>query len=66
MTLIDPAAHREFALSDLRGKSTNSPYLGRRLPGRIVTTIHHGYPTVLDGELLDGTTVAASAEAARG
>jgi dihydroorotase len=66
VTLIDPSANREFALSDLRGKSTNSPYLGRRLPGRIVTTIHHGYPTVLDGELLDATTVAASAEAARG
>lgn len=66
VTLLDPQAQREFALSDLRGKSLNTPYLGRRLPGRVMATIHHGYATVLDGELVDVETVAASAGVARG
>jgi dihydroorotase len=66
VTLLDPQAQREFALSDLRGKSLNTPYLGRRLPGRVIATIHDGYPTVLDGELVDAETVAASAGVARG
>ena len=51
VTLYDPAVSREFSVGDLRGKSINSPYLGRVLPGRIVTTIHRGVPTVLDGGL---------------
>lgn len=58
-TLYDPAATRTFATSDLRGKGTNSPYLGRELPGRVIATIHDGYATVLDGELVDAETVAA-------
>ena len=62
-TLVDPAARRTFAVSDLHGKSVNSPYLGRELPGRIVATVHDGYPTVLDGELVDAETVSAAAGA---
>jgi dihydroorotase len=62
-TLYDPSANREFSTAQLFGKSVNSPYLGRTLPGRIVATVHNGYATVLDGELLDA---AAVAEAARG
>jgi dihydroorotase len=58
-TLYDPSASREFAVTDLRGKSVNSPYLGRRLPGRVIATVHDGYATVLDGELVDAGTVAA-------
>lgn len=61
LTLYDPSASRIFSTSDLRGKGTNSPYLGRRLPGRVVTTIHNGYLTVSDGELVDAQTVANSA-----
>ena len=60
-TLFDPAASRKFSVADLRGKSTNSPYLGRTLPGRVIATIHNGYPTVLDGELVDVDTVAREA-----
>ncbi|MDH6180977.1 dihydroorotase [Microbacteriaceae bacterium SG_E_30_P1] len=52
LVLVDPAARRDFSTADLRGKSVNSPYLGRSLPGRVVATIHDGRPTVLDGELL--------------
>jgi dihydroorotase len=65
-TLYDPSARREFSVADLRGKGTNSPYLGRELPGRVVATVHNGYATVLDGELVDAQTVAASAGESRG
>jgi dihydroorotase len=67
-TLYDSAVTREFATSDLRGKGINSPYLGDSLPGRVMATIHSGYATVLDGELVDADTVAAAAgrEAQRG
>ncbi|MGV8896537.1 MAG: dihydroorotase [Rhodoglobus sp.] len=65
LTLYDPAASRTFATTNLRGKGVNSPYLGRQLPGRVVTTIHNGYLTVSDGELVDAETVAHDG-AARG
>ena len=61
LTLLDPSANRVFGIDDLRGKGVNSPYLGRKLPGRIVATIHNGYATVLDGELVDQQEVAANA-----
>jgi dihydroorotase len=60
-TLYDASASREFSVADLRGKAVNSPYLGRRLPGRVVTTVHDGYATVLDGALVDASQVAARA-----
>jgi dihydroorotase len=66
VVLIDPSARRQFSANDLHGKSVNSPYLGRDLPGRVVTTIHRGIPTVLDGELVEPEVVARSAEALRG
>jgi dihydroorotase len=62
-TLYDPSVSRVFGLGDLRGKGTNSPYLDHTLPGRIMTTIHDGYLTVIDGELVDDATVAAGAKA---
>src|SRR5690606_12712536 len=63
--LWDPTHSREFSASDLRGMSANSPFFGRALPGRVVATVHDGYPTVLDGQLVDAATVAASAQDAR-
>ncbi|NQX10497.1 dihydroorotase [Microbacteriaceae bacterium VKM Ac-2855] len=64
--LYDPNVTRSFATGDLRGKSVNSPYLGVELPGRVVTTIHDGYLTVRDGELVDAATVADAAKVAHG
>jgi dihydroorotase len=66
-TLYDAAASRVFDTGRLRGKGLNSPYLDTTLPGRVVATIHGGYATVLDGELVDIETVArfAAAGAAR-
>ena len=61
VTLYDPSARRDFSVSDLHGKGVNSPYLGRSLPGRVMATIHDGYATVLDGELIDQQAVAAAA-----
>jgi dihydroorotase len=58
LTLIDPSARRTFGLDELRGKSANSPYLGRELPGRVMVTLHRGVPTVLDGEVLAPEEVA--------
>ncbi len=58
LTLIDPTARRTFGVELLRGKSVNTPYLGRELPGRVVATVHRGVPTVLDGELRTPEEVA--------
>ncbi|MGN6326094.1 dihydroorotase [Pseudolysinimonas sp.] len=64
LTLVDPAARRTFATSDLRGRSVNSPYLGTELPGRVVATVHAGVPTVLDGELRPEEEVTRHGQAA--
>jgi len=53
LTLVDPAARRVLAAGDLAGRSTNSPYLGMSLPGRVVATVFRGTPTVLDGRVLE-------------
>ncbi len=66
LTIVDTAARRDFGRADLRGRSTNSPFLGMTLPGRVIATIHNGYPTVLDGELVSPQQVAKSALKARG
>ena len=58
LTLVDTASRTVFGSEHLHGKSTNSPYLGRELPGRVVTTIHGGTATVLDGVLVPVAEVA--------
>ncbi|HEY8912210.1 dihydroorotase [Lacisediminihabitans sp.] len=63
-TLYDASASRVFDTSRLRGKGLNSPYLETTLPGRVVATIHDGYATVLDGELVEADAVARFASAA--
>src|SRR5690554_505897 len=59
LTLYDPAASRDFSTALLRGRSVNTPFAGRTLPGQVIATIHRGNPTVLDGELIDVETVAS-------
>jgi dihydroorotase len=61
LALYDASVSTVFSASQLRGKSVNSPYLGHTLPGRIIGTIHNGYLTVVDGELVDTDQVASSA-----
>ena len=59
-TLVDPSAIRTFSVADLRGKSSNTPYTGRQLPGRVVATVHDGRATVLDGELVDAESLGGT------
>lgn len=61
ITLYDPSARADFAADALRGKSVNSPYFGRSLPGSVRATFHGGYATVLDGELLPTEQIRALA-----
>lgn len=58
-TLYDPRPSRTFALDDLRGRSKNSPYLGRELPGDVRWTVRGGIPTVVDGAVLESPGVLA-------
>ena len=53
LTLVDPSATRDFATSDLRGRSANSPYLGRTLPGRVEHVWHGGARTLADAVLVE-------------
>ena len=57
LTLIDPSARRSFSTADLHGRSTNSPYLDRELPGRVVHVLHGGRVTVADGILVQPETL---------
>ncbi|MET4157994.1 dihydroorotase [Agromyces sp. PvR057] len=61
VTLYDPTAASEFALDRLAGRSINSPYLGRTLPGRVVATFHAGYATLLDGVVQPADEIARRA-----
>lgn len=58
IVLVDPSGSSEFSLGDLKGQSTNSPFLGMDLPGRVTHTIRHGYLTLDDGELIDVESAA--------
>ncbi|MFS0793826.1 dihydroorotase [Microbacterium sp. 1P10AE] len=58
-TLYDPRPARTFGIDDLRGRSKNSPYLGRELPGEVRWTVNAGIPTVVDGAVLDAPGVLA-------
>ncbi|WP_105565236.1 dihydroorotase [Microbacterium halophytorum] len=53
IALYDPSASGVFTTADLNGRSENSPYLGDELPGRPVWTIHRGYATLADGEVVE-------------
>ncbi|OAH51565.1 dihydroorotase [Microbacterium oleivorans] len=53
LTLYDAAPVRVFGTDDLRGRSVNSPYVGRELPGEVRATFFRGRQTVADGAVLD-------------
>ena len=56
LTLYDPSPVRTFSREDLHGRSINSPYLGRELPGEVRWTFFRGAPTVADGVLRPGAS----------
>ena len=43
----------EFTTADLHGRSVNSPYLGRTLPGQVQYTVHRGVLTVDGGTVVE-------------
>lgn len=49
VTLVDPAARRVVDGAAQVTASTNTPFSGRELPGRVVATFLRGRATVLDG-----------------
>ena len=51
LMLFDPAAVREIGTGS-NSLSTNNPWVGLKLPGRVVHTIYRGKMTVRDGELV--------------
>jgi dihydroorotase len=53
VVLYDPAAPWTVDPAGLATASRNTPWRGRRLPGRVVATVYAGWPTVLDGDLAD-------------
>ncbi|MDN8548604.1 dihydroorotase [Microbacterium sp. NM3R9] len=59
LTLYDPRPVRRFTTDDLRGRSVNSPYLDRDLPGEVRWTFFAGAVTVAEGAVLDAPGVRA-------
>lgn len=51
ITVWDPSAQDPLEVDALVGKSGNSPYLGRRMPGTVRHVLFRGRPTVVDGVL---------------
>lgn len=51
ITVWDPSAQGTLEIDSLAGKSGNSPYLGRRMPGAVRHVLFRGHPTVVDGAL---------------
>ena len=66
LVIYDPRGDAEYTLDDLSGKSANSPYLGRTLPGHVRHTIARGTVTLRDGVVGERDEVAADAAARRG
>ena len=50
LTVIDPTTTWTVDPAALASRSRNTPYVGRRLTGRVRHTILHGEPVVIDGE----------------
>lgn len=63
IVLVDPNGVSTFSLDHLKGQSTNSPFLGMELPGRVTHTIHRGYLTLDNGTLVTEEVAAAHGSA---
>lgn len=63
IVFYDASAAGTFEAADLQGRSTNSPYLGRALTGRVVHTVFRGFLTLEDGALADPEAASAAGAA---
>ena len=50
LVVFDPAREWTVDPSKLASRSRNTPYAGRTVRGKVLHTLLHGQPTVLDGE----------------
>ena len=50
LVLVDPAARWTVDPAQSASRGRNTPYSGRELPARVITTFLRGRPTVLDGK----------------
>jgi len=57
LTLVDPAATRAIDGHTQVTASSNTPFGGMELPGRVVATFLRGRATVLDGTVVDNAVV---------
>jgi dihydroorotase len=55
LTVVDPDQAWTVGIGSFGGYAANSPFLGRRLTGRVRHTIHRGRAVVVDGSLVDPT-----------
>ncbi|WGD36286.1 dihydroorotase [Lysinibacter sp. HNR] len=62
IVLHDPAVSSVFTISDLAGKSHNSPFLDMTLSGSVRYTVHNGYLTYEESRVVDPETVARHAQ----
>ncbi|WP_188939676.1 dihydroorotase [Nakamurella endophytica] len=51
LVLVDPDAVWTVRGTELASRSTNTPFEGMELPGRVVHTVLRGWPTVVDGRI---------------
>jgi dihydroorotase len=63
LVLLDPLAHWVVRGSALASLSTNTPFEGMELPGRVVATLLRGRPTVRAGQLVPASDRLAAAGA---
>ena len=57
LTLVDPGATRAIDGRTQVTASDNTPFAGMELPGRVVATFLRGRATVLDGAVVDSTSL---------
>jgi dihydroorotase len=53
LCVFDPALRWEVDPDQLASKAANTPYIGRKLSGRVRHTIWNGTPTVMNGSLTE-------------
>lgn len=59
LTLVDPGTDWLVEPSRLVSLGRNTPFAGRRLPGRVLATFLRGSPTVIEGELASDVVLGA-------
>ncbi len=59
VVLVDPAHRQTVDVTAMATMGRNSPFAGRELPGRVVSTFLRGHRVVADGALAESASLAA-------